>query len=68
MPQPSLVKECETFRETVMLGINNLDISEAQKQVFLLSHQSFYMQLLQQLCQQNNTTAEDSHALAEIVN
>jgi hypothetical protein len=67
MSQPSLIQECETFRQSVMLSINNLEISEEQKQLFVLSHQAFYMQLLQQLTQQKNT-AEESHALAEIVN
>jgi hypothetical protein len=67
MSQPSLVTQCETFRQSVMLSINSLEITEEQKQVFLLSHQSFYMQLLQQLFEQNDTE-ETSHALAEIVN
>jgi hypothetical protein len=67
MSQSSLVKECETFRESVMLSINNLDITEEQKQQFVLSHQAFYLQLLQQLIEQNNTT-EQVYPLAEIVN
>lgn len=32
-----------------MLSINNLDINEQQKQVFLLNFQAFYLQMLQQL-------------------
>lgn len=49
MANPNLVGECETFRQSVMLSINNLDISEQQKQVFLLNFQAFYLQMLQQL-------------------
>lgn len=49
MTNPNLVGECETFRQSVMLSINNLDISEQQKQVFLLNFQAFYLQMLQQL-------------------
>ncbi len=49
MSQSNLVAQCETFRQSVMLSINNLDISEQQKQVFLLNFQAFYLQMLQQL-------------------
>lgn len=49
MSQSNLVAQCETFRQSVMLSINNLDINEQQKQVFLLNFQAFYLQMLQQL-------------------
>jgi hypothetical protein len=66
MSQNNLVQECETFRQSVMLSINNLDISEEQKQVFLVSHQLFYMQMLRQLIEKKNTMGE-SDALTEII-
>jgi hypothetical protein len=67
MSQNSLVQDCETFRQSVMLSINNLDVDEEQKQVFLMSHQLFYMQLLKQLLDKKNTASE-SHSIVEIVN
>jgi hypothetical protein len=67
MSQNSLVQDCETFRQSVMLSINNLDVDEEQKQVFLMSHQLFYMQLLKQLLDKKNTVSE-SHSIVEIVN
>ncbi len=50
-----------------MLAIDNLEITEYQKQMFLINHQAFYLQLLQELSR-NSDTPENITALAEIVN
>jgi hypothetical protein len=67
MQQSSLVKECENYRRNVMLSIDNLDITEEQKQLFLMNHQAFYLQLLQKLFRTSEST-DNSITLAEIVN
>jgi hypothetical protein len=67
MPQPNMVKEAEIFRHSVMTAIDNLQVSDQQKQVFILNFQGLYLEMLPELFQANNTT-ESSIALAEIVN
>lgn len=49
MHETDLTKECEVFRQSVMLSINSLNITQRQKQKFLLVFQGFYLQLLNTL-------------------
>jgi hypothetical protein len=67
MANNNLVEQCESFRKNVMLSIDSLEISEAQKQLFLLNFQGFYLQMLQQMFR-DNSLIEAAGTLAEIVN
>jgi hypothetical protein len=46
MSTPSLVTQYENFRSSMVAAINALEIDENQKQVFMISLQSFYLQML----------------------
>jgi hypothetical protein len=49
MANPNFVEQYEKFRSSMVAGINNLDIDEAQKQIFIIALQSFYLQMLRQI-------------------
>lgn len=49
MPDSSLINQYENFRSSVLAGINSLEIDEAQKQIFTISLQAFYLQMLRSI-------------------
>ena len=49
MPKANLIEQYENFRASMVSGINSLEIDEQQKQIFLISLQSFYLQMLLQM-------------------
>lgn len=49
MKDSSLIEQYENFRSYMVAAINNLEIDERQKQIFMMSMQAFYLQMLQQL-------------------
>lgn len=49
MRDSSLINQYENFRGSVVGAINSLDIDESQKQIFMISLQSFYLQMLRQI-------------------
>ena len=46
MKDPNLTNQYENFRSSVVAAINSLDIDEAQKQIFMMSLQVLYLQML----------------------
>jgi hypothetical protein len=46
-----LIDQYENFRSSMVSGINNLEIDEAQKQIFMISLQTFYLKMLLQIPQ-----------------
>ena len=49
MSKANLIEQYEHFRASMVAGINSLEIDEQQKQIFLISLQSFYLQMLLQM-------------------
>lgn len=49
MKDSSLINQYENFRVSMVAGINSLEIDEAQKQVFMIALQAFYLQMLRQI-------------------
>jgi hypothetical protein len=49
MAKSSLIDQYENFRSSMVSGINSLEIDEAQKQIFMISLQNFYLQMLHQI-------------------
>jgi hypothetical protein len=49
MKDSSLINQYETFRGSVVGAINSLDVDEAQRQVFMIALQAFYLQMLRQI-------------------
>jgi hypothetical protein len=49
MTKTSLINKYEDFRSMMVGGINSLDLEESERQVFLISLQQFYMQMLLQI-------------------
>ena len=49
MSKANLIEQYENFRASMVAGINSLEIDEQQKQIFLISLQSFYLQMLLQM-------------------
>lgn len=67
MQNSSLVDQYENFRSSMVAGINSLEIDESQKQIFMMSLQSFYLQMLHQIPnQQAQISANIIHP--EIIN
>ena len=49
MSKANLIQQYEHFRASMVAGINSLEIDQQQKQIFLISLQSFYLQMLLQM-------------------
>ena len=49
MSKANLIEQYENFRASMVAGINSLEIDQQQKQIFLISLQSFYLQMLLQM-------------------
>jgi hypothetical protein len=49
MTKASRINKYEDFRSAMVGAINSLDLEESERQVFLISLQQFYMQMLMQI-------------------
>jgi hypothetical protein len=67
MGNSNLVEQYEKFRSSMVAGINNLDIDEAQKQIFIIALQSFYLQMLRQI-PNNSTTINGEIIYPDVMN
>jgi hypothetical protein len=67
MTKASLINKYEDFRSAMVGAINSLDLEESERQIFLISLQQFYMQMLLQI-PNNSPVITGELVKAEIIN